>query len=396
MFLQTSLLMMDYPVALDGSVCCAENQHGQQPIQQSTEQQTTDAIWMAEALRLAAQGLGRTAPNPAVGCILVKGGVAIGRGFHRRAGEPHAEVEAIRGASAATRGATAYVTLEPCNHYGRTPPCSEALIQAGVTRVVIAALDPNPKVAGAGVRRLREAGIDVVWGVLEAEALRQQAGFRSLITRQRPWLIYKTAMTLDGNIATMTGHSQWVSGSQARSLVQQWRNQVDGIAVGRGTVVADNPRLTTRGVAGGRDARAVIFDRQARIPKTAQVVREGTILVTSSEANTDEFEAQGMTVVRADSAVAGLKALGTFNLATVMLEGGPTLAGSLLTAGLIDEMRVFIAPKILGAGHAPFAAPQHKLMTAAKALQDVHAKGVGDDLLVTGFLHPIARIDEPL
>ncbi|MCD0159039.1 bifunctional diaminohydroxyphosphoribosylaminopyrimidine deaminase/5-amino-6-(5-phosphoribosylamino)uracil reductase RibD, partial [Deinococcus sp. 6GRE01] len=196
---------------------------------------------MTLALAEAARGLGRTAPNPPVGCVIVQGDELVGRGFHPRAGEPHAEVFALRDAGERARGATAYVTLEPCSHHGRTPPCAEALIVAGLRRVVVAALDPNPLVAGRGVQKLRDAGIEVTVGVLEPEAVRQQAGFRSLIVRGRPWVVAKYAMTLDGKVAAPNEGNGAVSGPEARERTMRWRDELDAIAVGRGTLGLDNP-----------------------------------------------------------------------------------------------------------------------------------------------------------
>ncbi len=345
------------------------------------------------ALQLAARGLGRTAPNPPVGCVLVQSGTVVGQGFHARAGEPHAEVLALRDAGQAAKGATAYVTLEPCAHYGRTPPCADALIAAGVRRVVIAALDPNPAVAGAGLTSLRDAGLEVCWGVLEQNAVRQQAGFRSLIGRGRPWVVYKTAMTLDGKVATASGASRWVSSDAARALVHRWRDRVDAVAVGSGTVLADDPHLGTRDVAAGRDARPVIFDRRARTPLGARVVRPESILVTSKTASAAAFEHMGVTVVRAADEAEALAALGQLGVSTVLLESGPTLAGALLSAGLIDEVRTFVAPKLLGAGLSPLSAPPTVSMNEAQLLQGVQVESVGQDILIRGYLSEIPRLE---
>jgi len=350
-------------------------------------------LWMRLALALAARGLGRTAPNPPVGCVLVKGGVAVGSGFHAKAGEPHAEVLALREARARAEGATAYVTLEPCSHHGRTPPCADALVAAGIERVVVAVLDPNPLVAGSGVTRLRAAGLEVSWDVLEGEAVRQQAGFRSLIVRGRPWVVYKVAMTLDGKVAALSGASRWVSGAPARALVHRWRNQFDAVAVGSGTILADDPQLGTRDVPGGRDARPVIFDRRGLTPLAARVIRPGSVLVTSSTTSTTAYKRKQVTVIEAENEVEALMALGELGLSTVLLEGGPTLAGALLSAGLIDEVRVFVAPKLLGAGLTPLSAPFATSLDEAHPLRDVRVSGVGQDVLIQGCLHKIPRLE---
>lgn len=355
--------------------------------------ESPDEAWMQLALQLAARGLGRTTPNPPVGCVLVKNGVAVGKGYHAKAGGPHAEVLALREAGVSAKGATAYVTLEPCSHHGRTPPCVNALVAAGVQRIVIAALDPNPLVAGAGLTHLREAGLDVLWGVLERGAVRQQAGFRSLVGRGRPWVVYKAAMTLDGKVAAVSGASRWVSSGAARALVHRWRDELDAVAVGSGTVLADDPHLGTRDVPGGRDARPVIFDRRARSPLTARVIRPGSTLVTSRTAQTAAFERTGVTVVRADSEGEALAALGQLGLSTVLLEGGPTLAGALLGADLIDEVRFFVAPKLLGAGLTPLSAPFAVSMAEARSLQDVQVESVGQDVLIRGYLREIPRLE---
>lgn len=358
-----------------------------------TPSEPPDALWMQLALKLAARGQGRTTPNPPVGCVLVKDGSAVGSGFHAQAGTAHAEVLALNEAGARARGATAYVTLEPCSHYGRTPPCADALIAAGVERVVIAALDPNPVVAGSGSARLWAAGLEVSWGVLEHEAVHQQAGFRSLIGRGRPWVVYKTAMTLDGKIAAPSGASKWVSGGAARALVHAWRNEFDAVAVGSGTVLTDDPHLDTRGVPAGRDARPVVFDRRGRTPSTAHVIRPGGILVTSRTTPAAAYEREDVTIVRADSTDEAFTALGQLGLSTVLLEGGPTLAGALLSAGLIDEVRVFVAPKLLGAGLTPLSAPFARSLDEAHPLQHIRVSCVGQDVLIQGYLHDIPRLE---
>lgn len=347
---------------------------------------------MTLALREAARGLGRTAPNPPVGGVLVNGGEVVGRGFHPKAGEPHAEVFALREAGERARGATAYVTLEPCSHFGRTPPCADALIAAGVARVVVAALDPNPRVAGRGVENLRAAGIAVTVGVGEAEALRQQAGFRSLVTRGRPWVVYKYAMTLDGKVAAEAEANGPVTGPQARARVMEWRNELDAIGVGSGTVLTDDPRLTTRDVEGGRDPRPVLFDRRGRVPATARALRTGAIVVTGPGAEAGHLAAEGVTLVRAENLEGALHELGRLNISSLLLEGGPALASALFGVGLIDEVRAFVAPKLLGAGLPPLLGPARSLWDAA-ALQDVQLEPLGPDVLVTGLLSRIPRVE---
>lgn len=345
------------------------------------------ADYMQLALNEAARGVGRTSPNPPVGCVIVQHGKThseiVGRGFHPGAGEPHAEVFALREAGERARGATVYVTLEPCSHHGRTPPCADALIAAGVARVVVAAGDPNPQVNGRGLEKLRAAGVTVETGVLEAEAVRQQAGFRSLVTRGRPHVIYKYAMTLDGKVAALNEGNGPVSGPEARARVMQWRNEVDAVAVGARTALLDDPQLNVRGLEGGRDPRAVLFDPEGHLPATARAIREGTVLVLREGRSTPLERDPRVTVLRAASLPGALEQLARLNIATLLLEGGPTLASAFFGAGLIDELRVFVAPKLLGAGLSPLLAPARS-MHAATELRTVQVEVLGQDVLLMG------------
>ncbi|GGO40092.1 bifunctional diaminohydroxyphosphoribosylaminopyrimidine deaminase/5-amino-6-(5-phosphoribosylamino)uracil reductase RibD [Deinococcus humi] len=352
---------------------------------------SADERWMTLALDLAPRGLGRTAPNPPVSCVIVQGDEVVGQGFHPRAGEPHAEVFAPHGAGAHARGATAYVTLEPCSHHGRTPPCTDALIASGVCRVVVSTLNPNPRVAGRGVQALRDAAIDVSVGILEAGATRQQAGFRSVIVRGRPWVVAKYAMTLDGKVAAVGEGNGKVSDAAARERAMVWRNELDAVAVGSGTLNMDDPALTTRGVPGGRYARAVVFDRQARSNPQAQAWRPGSVLVTAPDAAVSAFEASGITVVRAETPQSALTQLGHLGLSSMLLEGGPGLLSTLLDAGLVDEVRTFISPKLLGGGLSPLTSPDRR-MNEAQELRDVTVETLGQDVLVTGLLSDIPRL----
>jgi diaminohydroxyphosphoribosylaminopyrimidine deaminase/5-amino-6-(5-phosphoribosylamino)uracil reductase len=352
-----------------------------------------DAAHMREALVLAHWGQGRTAPNPPVGCVIVQGGAVVGRGFHPKAGEPHAEIFALREAGERARGSTVYVTLEPCSHHGRTPPCVDALIAAGVARVVVAALDPNPLVGGQGIDRLRQAGIAIDVGVFEEEAVLQQAGFRSLVTWGRPWVVLKYAMTLDGKVATLSGDSRWVTGEAARALVHSWRNELDAIAVGSGTVLADRPALTTRGIEHGRHPVRVVFDRRGRTDPGSPTLGPGSVLVTSDATSAAPYTDQGVRVFRASSLQEALLLLGSLGLSTLLLEGGPALVGAFLEAGLIDEVRAFVAPKLLGAGQSPLGAPMPKLMSQTLDLTDLQVRQVGPDVLMQGRLHAIPTLE---
>ena len=348
---------------------------------------------MREALVLAQRGVGRTTPNPPVGCVVVQGGTVVGRGFHPKAGEPHAEVFALREAGERARGSTVYVTLEPCSHHGRTPPCADALVDAGVARVVVAALDPNPLVCGHGVERLRAAGISVDVGICEQEAVAQQAGFRSLVTWGRPWVVLKYAMTLDGKVATVSGDSRWVTGEAARALVHSWRNELDAIAVGSGTVVADRPALTTRGIEDGRNPVRVVFDRRGRTDADAPTLGQGSVLVTSDATSAAPYTDQGVRVLCASSVQEALPLLGGLGLSSLLLEGGPALVGAFLEADLVDEVWVFVAPKLLGAGQSPLTAPVPKLMGQALNLMDPQVLQIGPDILIQGRLHAVPTLE---
>lgn len=337
---------------------------------------------MQLALSRAAQGCGRTSPNPPVGCVIVAEGKVIGEGFHARAGLPHAEVMALSEAGNRARGATAYVTLEPCSHFGRTPPCTEALIKAGIARVVVATIDPNPLVSGRGISRLREAGLEVCIGEGREIAEAQQAGFRSVMTRGRPYVIYKYAMTLDGKIAALHEGNGRISGAVAGERVMEWRNQCDGVAVGIGTVLADNPRLTTRGIPDGRDAKAVIFDRWGRTPPNAHALREGTVLVVSPEYRGGYEHDPRLNLIRAHTLTEALQTLAALDISSLLLEGGSRLASAFFEMNLIDEWRIFLAPKLLGEGLPPLLSPMRR-MHEAQTLDITSVEQVGCDWLFT-------------
>lgn len=352
---------------------------------------------MRRALALAEQGRGRTSPNPLVGCVIVRQGLVLGEGWHQRAGEAHAEVRALQQAGDA-RGATVYVTMEPCAHQGRTPPCSAALIAAGVSRVVFAANDPNPLAAG-GAARLQEAGIAVVSGVLQDEAERQNEAFFTVQRRQRPLVLYKTAMTLDGKIATRTGQSRWITGAAARERVQQWRDQFDAVAVGINTVLLDNPLLTCR-LERGRSPLKVIFDSVARTPPAAKLFlpdRHGVaarVIVYSAEQAPEDrisaLRAVGADVVvlpgRGRSAVrAALADLRQRGVNSVLLEGGGALAWSFFEAQAVDKIAFFIGLKLLGGtGASPLAGLGVAQMDEAITLADLQTEFIANDLLLTG------------
>lgn len=328
-----------------------------------------DAAFMARALELAARGLWTTTPNPRVGCVLVKDGAVVGEGWHERAGGPHAEVHALNAAGDAARGATAYVTLEPCSHHGRTPPCADALVRAGVTRVVAAMQDPNPLVAGRGLDRLRAAGVATGCGVLESEARELNIGFISRMTRGRPWVRLKTASTLDGVTALTNGVSQWITGPAARRDGHRWRARACAILSGIGTVQQDNPALTVREVDTSRQPLRIVVDARLQLQPDARLfddIERAPVLVAC--AGDDGPNAQAARRLRDAGAEllvlpneggkvdlpALFQALGARGLNEVHAESGHKLNGSLLREGCVDELLMYMAPTVLGQGMGLF------------------------------------------
>jgi diaminohydroxyphosphoribosylaminopyrimidine deaminase/5-amino-6-(5-phosphoribosylamino)uracil reductase len=314
---------------------------------------------MRVALAEAEKGRGRTHPNPVVGALVVRGGRIISRGHHARAGLPHAEVNALRKAGKKARGADLYVTLEPCNHHGRTPPCTEAIIAAGVRRVIYGSPDPNPLVDGHGARRLRRAGVQVEGEVLRDACDASNEAWIKFITRGLPWVLLKAAVTLDGKLATRSGGSKWISGKQSRALVHAWRDQLDAVLVGAGTVRADDPRLTARGVPGGRNPLRVVL---GAVPRRARMLRE-----------------PGETVSLKGGLAGVLRELARLGITSVLVEGGAAVHGEFLRTGLWDELRLFIAPRLFGAdalSWAGFRGAPIDVRLRAVAL-------VGPDLLLT-------------
>ncbi len=355
--------------------------------------------YMNQALDLARRGEGRTRPNPAVGAVIVKDGKVVGRGFHPKAGQPHAEIFALREAGELALGADMYVTLEPCSHHGRTGPCADAIIQAGLSRVYVGTTDPNPQVAGAGIRRLRDAGIHVFCGILENQCRRIIAPFAKHILTGLPFVVLKSAMTLDGKTATACGHSQWVSNPASRLEVHRLRDRIDGIMVGIGTVLRDNPQLTTRLPEGGRDPLRIVVDSNLRIPEDAAMLHltsaAGTLIATTGQTSGAKIErlralgAEVLVLPASDGRVdlhALLAALGNRGLQSILLEGGAELNGAFWRAGLVDRLMMFVAPKIVGGdqGKGVFAGPGVATMTEAMVLQDVRVRQFGDDTLIEG------------
>lgn len=358
---------------------------------------------MAEALRLAEKARGRTSPNPMVGAVLVKEGRIIGKGYHTKAGAPHAEIEAFQNAQEDPRGVTLYVTLEPCCMHGKTPPCTEAIIQAGIRRVVAAMVDPDPRVSGKGIQQLREAGIQVDVGILEDRARRLNEAFITYQTTGLPFVISKFAMSLDGKIATKTGDSKYITNEQSRAYVHRLRDQVDAIMVGIGTVMADNPLLTTRlPSARGQHPHRIIVDTNLSIPLSAKVVTD------LSEADTTIFTAEAVDRKKAEQlrergvsihSVAYdqhgrldlrqiFEHLGKRNILSVLLEGGAKLNGSAFLSRLVDKVLVFIAPMIIGGKDArsPVEGSGIEALGDAVRLSQITVQRFGEDILVEGYV----------
>jgi len=361
-----------------------------------------DATYMKLALNLAARGEGWVSPNPMVGAVVVKGGKVVGRGYHRRAGLPHAEVEALRAAGEAARGAELYVTLEPCNHQGKTPPCTQAILAAGVRRVIIATPDPNPQVTGGGAEFLAARGVDVNVGLLAAEARRVNEAWFHYVNTGRPWVVAKAACSLDGKIATVGGESQWLTGEAARALGRRLRHRVDAIMVGIGTVLADNPQLTTRLPRGqGNDPIRLVLDSRLRLPLTARLLNldseAPTWVACTSQAPPDTIramEAQGaqVLVLPADagrvSLPALLDALGARQVQSLLVEGGAETLGACFDQRLVNQFYFFYAPKILGGQKAPGMVGGHGIVHLGEAhiAKNLSVRRVGGDLLVSGYL----------
>lgn len=361
---------------------------------------------MRRALELAARGLGRTSPNPAVGAVVARGDVIVGEGFHRRAGEAHAEPIALAHAAGAARGADLYVTLEPCCHHGRTPPCTEAIIAAGIARVFYAMRDPDPRCAGGGEAALRAAGIAVENGLLRAEAECLLAPYMKHRRTGLPLVTLKLAMSLDGRIATRTGDSRWITSERARALVHLMRDRADAVMVGVGTVLADDPALTTRGVPDGRDALRVIADRGARTPPTAQVVAQdsaaGCLIAAAAGASPERvraLRAAGAEVLALPATESGVDlraltmVLGARGVLSVLLEGGGTLAWGALAAGIVDRVALFYAPIIIGGADAVPGVAGLGVERVADALRlsEMTVTHVGPELLVEGAIEGVGR-----
>jgi len=363
----------------------------------------TDEKFMREALRQARKGLGRTSPNPAVGAVIVRNGEIVASGYHKRAGGDHAEVAALSRLVGKSRADDImYVTLEPCNHHGRTPPCTEAILKSGLRKVIIGMPDPNPSVSGGGSEFLRSKGVEVRSGLLESECRRLNEAYLKFVSTGRPFVIAKSAMTLDGWIATSTGNSKWITNEKSRQFVHRLRDRVDGVLVGVGTVLADNPNLTTRlRNRRGRDPIRIIVDTKLRIPHNANVLNidsdSKTIIVVGEDipdSSLKGIEGDRVSVVTCptkDGRIelnALMHALGSMSITTLLVEGGSALMGSMIREGLIDKFYIFKAPRILGGDDgismAAGTGPEH--MSESLVMKDIKVRRFGDDTLIIGYL----------
>ena len=357
--------------------------------------------WMSEALELARRGRGRTSPNPMVGCVIVRGGAVVGRGWHKRAGAPHAEVPALKQAGARARGATLYVTLEPCSHTGRTPPCAPRIVEADVARVVAAAKDPNPLVSGRGFRILRRAGIEVVTGVLKEQAAALNEAYFHFITTGKPFVIMKGAMTLDGKIATSGGESKWITGAGARRDVHELRREADAVLVGVGTLLKDDPSLDCRLPGNPPQPLRVVLDSNLRTRPGLKFCRNAvdgkSVIITGAGADPRKavrLEKLGCTVLRVrtlkngrPAVPAALDALAKMDVTNVLVEGGGAVHDAFLRAGCVNKVVVYVAPKILGGAnsHTLVDGPGFPGLDKSLNLTKLDVQHLGRDIRITGY-----------
>lgn len=359
-----------------------------------------DKYFMRVALMLARRGVGRTNPNPMVGAVIVKDGRIIGQGCHERYGEAHAEVNAFDSASEPVTGATMYVTLEPCSHFGKNPPCTDRIIREGIKRVVVAGIDPNPLVAGQGIRQLEEAGVEVSVGLLEKESRRMNEVFMNYIVDRIPFVVMKCGMSLDGKAATSAGESQWITCRESRKHVHELRNQLASVMVGVGTVIADDPSLTCR-IPDGVNPLRVIIDSKLRIPLDAKVMKDQdtakTVVFTTQAGDREKAEIlkkMGVEVLTVDTyegrvdLKAAVAELGKRKIDSVLLEGGPTLNFSALEQGIVDKAMFYVAPVLFGGKEAKTAVEGkgfHGLSDGVE-LKNIYAEQIGNDLLIQGYI----------
>lgn len=360
-----------------------------------------DAFYMKQALQLAETTNGQTEINPAVGCVIVKNGAVVGFGAHLKRGSEHAEVHALNMARDEAQGSTVYITLEPCSHYGKTPPCAERLVKEKVSRVVVAALDPNPQVAGRGMALLRKHGIEAVSGLMAEESTSLNEMYNKYITTRTPFVTLKTASTLDGRIATNTGDSRWITGENSRAIVHQLRHRHQAIMVGIETVLADNPRLTSRLPVPSLQPVRLVVDSSLRLPPDAAIMKDlsARVIVLAANVRDTAMEQRKQTLIQAGAEVEicgdgpsvdlsqAMKRLGEIEISSILLEGGGRLNGAMLKAGLIDKMVLFYAPKIIGGDQAPhnFTFSGTSLMAEAYQLERLSVEQVDSDICITGY-----------
>lgn len=356
-----------------------------------------DVKMMKRAITLARKGVGKTAPNPAVGCVIVKDGVIIGEGWHRKAGTPHAEIHALQQAGASARGADLYVTLEPCSHFGKTPPCADAVIAAGVARVFVGMIDPNPKVSGAGIERLRTANVEVIAGLLETECRELNLPFIKQVTTGLPYVTMKSAMTLDGKTASLSGESKWITCESSRRLVHRLRATVDAVMTGSGTLLADDPQLTVR-MANGKNPVRIVVDSSLKTPVNCRLMNEAHKIpviiaaIRGEEAKIAALTAKGAEVLFCSGKGGAvdlhdlLRKLGARGIQSILLEAGERLCCEMLRSSLIDRFLLFYAPKILGGdGKGLFSGYGEPLMSDSLPLTIAKVSKVGCDILVEAY-----------
>ncbi len=359
--------------------------------------------YMKMAIDLALKGKGRTSPNPVVGAVLVKDGEVVGAGYHKMAGMPHAEIEAIRNSGGKAEGADLYVNLEPCSTFGRTPPCCDALIESGIKRVFVGMKDPNPRVSGKGIEKLKNTGIETVVGILEKKSKQVNEIFAKFITTRKPFVILKSAASLDGKIAVPTGHSKWITGEQARNKVHEIRDEVDAIMVGVNTVIMDDPQLTVR--LQGKETKnplRIVLDSDLKIPENSKVLQVDentrTILAATDRApakKAKRLESKGIKVIypgEKDGKVnlkALMAALGEMEITSVLVEGGSTINASALRSGIVDKIIFFYAPIIIGGVDSlpMFGLEGAEKVDDAVRIEDLEIFRVGEDIMVTGYVH---------
>lgn len=365
------------------------------------EQKKIDEMYMERALELAAKGRGTTTPNPMVGAVIVKNGRIIGEGYHIRAGEGHAEVNAFKNAVEDVTGATMYVTLEPCSHYGKTPPCADKIVEKKIGRVVVGALDPNPLVAGRGIEKIRNAGIPVITGVLAERSIALNEVFMKYIVTKRPFVLLKAAMSLDGKIATAEGESQWISCETSREEVHRLRHELTGIMAGIGTVLADDPMLNCR-IPGGKQPVRIIVDSHLSIPEESKLVcsaKEFPLVVAAVEnsdaAKKERLAEQGVKVIEVSADDTGhvdlnilMDCLGEMKIDSILLEGGGRLAEGALKAGIVDKVQFYIAPMLIGGESAKTPVEGRGIAALSEAwhISNWKAEVIGDDIKITGYI----------